>query len=74
MCALSVYGLVHVNTGRIQERLDDLQLQLGLVLGTEFMSSGGSSTLLTTQPSLALHVFKVVFWKHAHLNLVSQIH
>lgn len=41
VCALSVHGLVLVNTGRVQERLEDLQLELGLVLGTEFMSSGG---------------------------------
>lgn len=43
VCArtLSVYGLVHMNTGRVQqEMLDGLQLELGLVLGTEFMSSG----------------------------------
>lgn len=75
VCALSVYGLVHMNIGT-ESRRGWMASSWSWDLCWELNSCPleGLSMLLTTQPSLALHVFKVVFWKHAHVNLVSQIH
>lgn len=41
MCLICVWVSAYEYRHRVQERLDGLQLKLGLVLGTEFMSSGG---------------------------------